>query len=402
MVQTLCNAMGFTEEPTLYFVLSCSGKPVYFSQGRESEIASYMGVIHTIVSCFDHKDGLLEQFQAKESLFVVYQRSCLIAIGIDKLGKSETQLRNHLELLVNQILSTLTGSQLEKAFRLRPNLDLRAMIGGTEKFLTALVHDFELCVPWSWTGALESLDLPRNTRSDLNSALLDSRSPNLLYGLIVADGRFSSVVRPRKHSLHPPDLHLVFSMLFNTNAFEEGEHWVPICLPRFNPNGFLYAYINFIAPSIALVLISPDRMGFFDMKQMHRRVMERLDLAPLKESLNNGRVATTDIKGAAAIEYFVYKSRTNVQFIQSHSTPEAERTLLRFAQLQAFMNKHQLRICYENSTDKTLLGWHTPAFELYCISATDDKDELSSAVKRLIAWIRKRESRLFIVDGAMF
>lgn len=375
---------------------------MYFSKGREAEIASYMGIIHTIVSCFDQKDGQLEQFHAKDSLFVIYQRSCLIAIAIDKLGKSESQLRGHLELLINQILSTLTGTQLEKAFRQRPNLDLRAMIGGTEKFLAALVRNFELCMPWCWTGALESLDLPRHVRSQLNAALLDSRSHNLLYGLIVADGRFSSVVRPRKHSLHPPDLHLVFSMLFNTNAFEEGEHWVPICLPRFNSNGFLYAYINFVAPSVALVLISPDRTGFYEMKQMHLRVMEQLDLSPLVQSLDRGRIKTSEIKGAGAIEYFVYKSRTNVQFIQSQRTPGTEDALLTFTQLQEFMSKHQLRICYRNSTSKTALGWHTPAFELYCITNSDDKEELSSAVKRLIAWVRNHESRLFIVDGAMF
>jgi hypothetical protein len=53
-------------------------------------------------------------------------------------------------------------------------------------------------------GALEVSKLRKSTREKVNSALLNARHDDLLYGMIVAEGRLVSVIRPRRHSLHPP------------------------------------------------------------------------------------------------------------------------------------------------------------------------------------------------------
>ena len=53
-------------------------------------------------------------------------------------------------------------------------------------------------------GALEVSKLRKTTREKINSALLNARHEDLLYGMIVAEGRLVSVIRPRRHSLHPP------------------------------------------------------------------------------------------------------------------------------------------------------------------------------------------------------
>ena len=53
-------------------------------------------------------------------------------------------------------------------------------------------------------GALEVSKLRKTTREKINTALLNARHEDLLYGMIVAEGRLVSVIRPRRHSLHPP------------------------------------------------------------------------------------------------------------------------------------------------------------------------------------------------------
>ena len=53
-------------------------------------------------------------------------------------------------------------------------------------------------------GSLEVSKLRKSSREKINTALLNARHEDLLYGMIVGEGRLVSVVRPRRHSLHPP------------------------------------------------------------------------------------------------------------------------------------------------------------------------------------------------------
>ena len=385
----------------LYLILTHSAKPVFYSSGDEEEVARYAAVIQAIVACFPQQE--LRVVESGAALIALQTSFPLILAAVDRDRRSAHQLRTHLDLLYAQVLSVLTKQQLEKQYRAKPGIDLRPLLGGTETFLRALVRSMSAAEPWTWLGALESLELRRSARARLNQALLDSRSQSsLLYGLVASSGRFGGVVRPRQHSLHPPDLHLVFNMLFNTAVFAEGENWVPICFPRFNANGFLYAYIRLISPETYLVLVSADKHGFFEMQRVGHAFAERLD-ASLAEAFAlaaRRRFISIESTGAAPLDYFVYKSRGHVQFIQSE--PRGPRLNLRFAQLQAAMAAQRLRICWYKWGDGSVLGWHTPAFELYCYAKSDDREVVSQAVKRLVAWIRRYETRLFIVDGATF
>lgn len=133
-------------------------------------------------------------------------------------------------------------------------------------------------------GALEVSKLRKNTREKINTALLNARHEDLLYGMIVAEGRLVSVIRPRRHSLHPPgipnqsfrgliiDMQLLFSMVFNSTSFLNGnEHWIPLCLPKFNAKGFLHAYI-WAEDSVVIILISADKNAFFNMREVKEKV----------------------------------------------------------------------------------------------------------------------------------
>lgn len=405
----------FLSHKKQYFVLSTAGKLVYSMHGNDKLVSSYVGVLQAIVSYFETPSSdSLRSFKAGNTTFVATIEDPLILVAVDKLGQSEQQLRAQLGVIYAQILSTLTKSQISKVFEDRKSFDLRTLLGGTEVFLEALTREMTLGSPGILLGALECLRLRKSVREKINNVLIDCRTPNLLYGMIVAKSRLVSVIRPRRHSLHPPDLYLVFSMLFNTTSFRDGgEHWTPICLPKFNSTGFLYAYINFFADDTAFVLISPDKNAFFELRDAKAKMMAMLEsqnlIDPIQQSLRKDRLKTMDIP-VPLIRHFLYKSRANVQFVMPsfethYYEPEMkQRLMVLYHQLHGVIHskKGQLRMSYTMRHSTTALAWITPSFEMYCVAGTTTKEAIAQSVRTAIAWIKQNEERLFIVSGAVF
>jgi vacuolar fusion protein MON1 len=284
-----------------YFILSRAGKPIWSRHGNDQLVTSYVGVILTLISFYEGGKDALKGFTAEGARFVVLSKGSLHLLAISRLGESDQQLRAQLEALYMQILSTLTLPVMEKMFQNRASTDLRRPLQGTEKLLSALADGFTRGSPLTLLSALECLKMRKAHRNTINNTLLKTRSANLLYGLIVAGGRLVSVVRPRKHSLHPGDLHLIFNMLFEAGSVKAGggENWIPLCLPGFNNTGYLYMYVSFLnlddpsggvedRPSsshagedeVAIVLISADKEGFFDLQQT------KVDLIEVRFPLN--------------------------------------------------------------------------------------------------------------------
>lgn len=206
-----------------------------------------------------------------------------------------------------------------------------ASLTGTEPFFDSLVSTLQT----SLAVALSSISVYRlspSLRSDLARALDPGkgtiRSLDLLYVLLLAEGRLVTLLRPKKHSIHPTDLHLLLETVYaprrtttttttTTNEIEtetetetepgppdEGEaghntgeggensqqqqqrsprprpplrtrrrpspllepgaeSWFPICLPRFNPRGFLHAYVSFLETSASSPRPTPPLSSSF-------------------------------------------------------------------------------------------------------------------------------------------
>lgn len=278
----------------------------------------------------------------------------LYLVAISKLGENDSQLRVQLEALYMQILSTLTLPTLTHLFANRASTDLRRPLQGTEPLLSALADTFTRGSPPTLLSALECLKIRKSQRQVINDTLLRTKCESLLYGLVVASGRLVSVVRPRKHSLHPSDLQLIFNMLFEARGVKAGggENWIPLCLPGFNKNGYLYMYVSFIsasegdggAPSddcnesrkpeeIAILLISAKKESFYDLRKMRDAVVEQLDkngsMSVIKAAVRRGRPTATDIVPGTVLRHFLYKSKGNVQFTMPSYEPHFTTMLAR-------------------------------------------------------------------------
>jgi hypothetical protein len=275
-----------------YLILSAAGKPIWTRHGDGALISTYVGIIQTIISFFQDSDDHLRSFTAGDTKFVVVTKGPLYFVAISRIHESETQLKLQLEALYMQILSTLTLPSLTHLFSVRPSTDLKRPLQGSETLLSTLADSFTRGSPSTLLSALECLKIRKAHRHIINNTLLKSRVNSLLYGLVVAGGRLVSVVRPKKHSLHPGDLQLLFNMVFEAEAVKTGggESWIPVCLPGFNSSGYLYMYVSFLdlqedssnvaddsttkEGSVAIVLISTDKESFFELQEMRNNLVE--------------------------------------------------------------------------------------------------------------------------------
>ncbi|KAF4923702.1 Vacuolar fusion protein MON1 [Colletotrichum viniferum] len=418
-----------------YMILSSAGKPIYSRHGDLGLINSSMGVIQTIISFYEGSKNPLQAFTAGQTRFVISIQGPLYFVAISRLGESDSQLRAQLEALYMQILSTLTLPVLKNIFVHRPSTDLRKPLEGTEPLISSLADNFTKGSPSALLGALECLKLRKSQRHAINNAFLKQRTEKLLYGLIVAGGKLVSVIRPRRHSLHPSDLQLIFNMLFESGGIKAGggENWVPLCLPAFNNRGYLYMYVSFFdgvegdhtttasesgankEEELAIILISPDKESFFELKQMRDNVAASLaqsgHLAMIQAAARVGRPKTVDIAPGGQISHFLYKSRANVQFSMSALDPvfssliARRRLMTLYHQLHAAVHaKHShMRVLHSVSEDATSLAWITPIFEFYCVAGPNvSRAVVTQGANKVIQWARREEERIFIIGGGVF
>ena len=442
------NTDGATDEGRLllwksklkhYMVLSSAGKPIYSRHGDLSLINSYMGVVQTIISFYEGANNPLLGFTAGNARFVIATEGPLYFVAISRLGESDAQLRAQLDALYMQILSTLTLPTLKNIFVNRPSTDLRKPLEGTESLLSSLADSFTKGSPSVMLGALECLKLRKSQRHAINNTLLKLRSEKLLYGLVVAGGKLVSVIRPRKHSLHPSDLHLIFNMLFESGGVKAGggENWIPLCLPAFNNRGYLYMYVSFLGGNsesrpeepveersepahdeTAIILISADRESFFELQEMREKVAQQLtkngSLAIIKAAVKAGRPTVEAIAPGVQLSHFIYKSRANVQFCMSSLDPAFDgpgtlvarrRLMTLYHQLHASVHaRHShLKVLHCTSGDAASLGWVTPIFEFYCVAGPNmSRAVMTQGANKIIQWAKREEERLFIIGGGVF
>ncbi|KAI0154768.1 vacuolar fusion protein MON1 [Xylariaceae sp. FL1272] len=416
-----------------YMILSSAGKPIYSRHGDLSLINSSMGVVQTIISFYEGAKNPLLGFTAGSARFVVTTKGPLYFVAISRLGESDAQLRAQLDALYMQILSTLTLPTLTHIFANRPSTDLRKPLQGTEILLSSLADSFTKGSPSSLLGALECLKLRKTHRHSINNAFLKARADQLLYGLIVAGGRLVSVIRPRRHSLHPSDLQLIFNMLFESGGIKAagGENWIPLCLPAFNNRGYLYMYVSFLtdqsehSPSsaeipstsdtTAIILISPDKESFFALQKMRDNVVAELTkkghLEIIKSAVAKGRPQVSEIAPGTHISHFLFKSKTNVQFIMPSLQPTFNTVIAHRRLMSLYSHLHtsvhtkhsHLKVLHCVSEDAASLAWITPVFEFYCVTGPNtSRAVMTQGANKVMQWAKREEERLFIIGGGVF
>lgn len=77
------------------------------------------------------------------------------------------------------------------------------------------------------------------------------------------------------------DLHLLVNMIQASPGLRTSETWLPICLPKHDPDRFVYAYVSMRGgegggedDNVGLVLFSKDKEGFEKCRSWREKVDE--------------------------------------------------------------------------------------------------------------------------------
>ena len=418
-----------------FMILSAAGKPIYTRYGSDNTISNYIGIVQTIISSFKSFGDPLRTFQAGEVKFVILSQSNLFLVAISSLQESEAQLRVQLDALYTQILSTLTLPTLTHIFSVRPSSDLRRPLQGTEVLLSSLADSFTRGSPSTLLSALECLKIRKSHRNIINSTLIKARVDELLYGLVVAGARLVSVIRPKRHSLHPSDLQLIFNMLFEAEGIKAGggDSWIPICLPGFNKTGYLFMYVSYLdmggsvvrelgaderiakEDAVAIILLSADKESFESMQSMKNYLVSEFrrsrSMHIIQSAVQAGRPSPTDIVPGTVLRHFLFKSKGNVQFFMPSFGPQFDSLNQRRQLMTIYHGLHasvhakhaSVKVHHSVSPSSSTLAWVTPMFELYCVAgAATPRNALAQSANKVVQWIQKEEERIFIIGGAVF
>ncbi|KAJ4489371.1 trafficking protein Mon1-domain-containing protein [Lentinula edodes] len=232
-----------------YFILTDAGKPVYISRGTDTDdidVSSMLGVMQALISVFIDDGDKLKSINAGKTRITFLQRQPLYYACVSTWGEPESVARSQLEYLHLQILSVVTSVQLKRIFERRGNFDLRRLLGGADTFLTTMITRLQLDLAISMS-ALRCLRLDPFLRNKLAQALVPSGkvTKDILYIILVTQGEIITIVRPRKHSVHPADIHILLTTLASPSISNSpaAAMWVPLCLPKWNEGRMVNAYV---------------------------------------------------------------------------------------------------------------------------------------------------------------
>ncbi|TFK40673.1 trafficking protein Mon1-domain-containing protein [Crucibulum laeve] len=454
--------------PRQYFVLTDAGKPVFISRAETREqdnITATIGIMQALISIFIDDNDKLRCINAGRTRITFLLRSPLYYACVSSWGEPESVTRSHLEYLHLQILSIVTAAQLRRIFERRTNFDLRRLLNGAETFLTSLLERLEVDLAMS-TSSLNCLKIDPNLRKRIAEIMVPpSKMKDILYVVLIAQDRVVTLIRPKKHSIHPADIHILLNTIHSPSIYNSpaSASWIPICLPKFNPTGFVNGYISFLrtddtanmqnhssprsttsqplddeqavstptitrsSPSqvvelndlgISMVCISGG--GDFEViKTWCDAATKKLtDDGALNALVNAFQTGQTEYSaselGIPGLRHFIYKSRAQVQI----TLPIFEEPYDNIADRRRLTTMYQtlhdaihaksgqegtLKLQYIRTDTESVMGWITQPFELYItLSPRLPKSAAVGAANAVARWVKKEETRLFLRDAPVF
>ncbi|KAI5391162.1 Vacuolar fusion protein mon1, variant 2 [Lathyrus oleraceus] len=256
-----------------------------------------------------------------------------------------------------------------------------------------------------------------------------------------------SLVGAQKASLHPDDMLLLANFVMSSESFRTSESFSPVCLPRYNPSAFLYAYIHYFDADTYLMLLTTNSDAFYHLKDCRLRIetvlLKSNVLSEVQRSLLDGgmhvedlptipqyrtshlgqhtlpsdspesfKEANHDIGGPAGLWHFIYRSIYLDQYVSSEfsspiSTRQQQKKLYRAYQ-KLFTSMHDKgigphRTQFRRDENYVLLCWVTQDFELY--AAFDPLADKALAIKtcnRVCQWIKDVENEIFLLGASPF
>ena len=405
------------------FVLSSAGKPIFSRYGDESRLAPQMGLLQALISFVSDRGDTLRYIRAGGADVVFLMRGALYLVAVCSTGETVEHVWRQLHLFHSQIISILT-SKVEQIFQRNASYDVRGLLGGTDRVMRSLIHS-AASEPSMLLRAIPCLRVPPPVRAELSKLLAGARPAELLFGVFIAHNHLVTMLRPKRTALHPDDLLLLMNTVASSSSFREDESWLPICLPRFNDAGFLYAHVSFVFPELCLVLLTPKADGFSEASECRQQVAARLEAAgelhdSLQQCIGSPQYAVSDL-GVPEVRHFLYRApASSGSGIDLFSAPRtghlggpqcpyhdarSVRRLLRHYMLAHARVHHQLakplREYMQTTDDELIVVWTSSEFELYAaFSPLVSQRVAHAACHKLQRRLKKESPSLFMLQPA--
>ncbi|KAG6506480.1 hypothetical protein ZIOFF_031803 [Zingiber officinale] len=315
--------------------------------------------------------------------------------------------------------------------------------------LLILVVPYEILSenPATFLHAYTCLPLSFATRQAAGAILQDVADSGVLFALLLCKHKVISLVGAQKASLHPDDMLLLSNFIMASESFRTSESFSPICLPRYNPMVFLYAYVDFLDVDTYLILLTTGPDSFYHLKdcririesvlvksnvlsEVQRSVLDgglRVEDVPVDSSLRSGSLpphlsaekasselssSNTIIGGPSGLWHFIYRSINLDQYVSSEfsspisSSSQQKRLFRAYQNLYASMHDEGTgphKTQFRRDGDFVILCWITQDFELYAaFDPLADKVQAIKACNRVCQWVRDLENVIFLFGASPF
>ncbi|KAK7404732.1 hypothetical protein VNO78_05688 [Psophocarpus tetragonolobus] len=428
-----------------FFVLSHSGKPIYSRYGDEHRLAGFSATLQAIISFVENGGDSVKLVRAGKHQVVFLVKGPIYLVCISSTEEPYESLRGQLELIYGQMLVILTKS-INRCFEKNPKFDMTPLLGGTEIVFSSLIHSFSWN-PATFLHAYTCLPLAYAARQAAGAILQDVADSGVLFAILMCRHKVISLFGAQKASLHPDDMLLLANFVMSSESFRTSESFSPICLPRYNPSAFLYAYIHYFDADTYLMLLTTSSDAFYHLKDCRIRVetvlLKSSVLSEVQRSLLNGGMHVEDVPpmphsgsshlgqqmlpsdspdrfkevnsgigGPSGLWHFIYRSIYLDQYVSSEfsspiNTPQQQKRLYRaYQKLFASMHDKGIgphRTQFRRDENYVLLCWVTQDFELY--AAFDPLAEKDLAIKtcnHVCQWIKDVENEIFLLGASPF
>ncbi|SOV81453.1 vacuolar fusion protein MON1, putative [Plasmodium sp. gorilla clade G3] len=257
-----------------FFIFTFSGKPVFTRYGNEENLTSFFGTLLAILSKVEtfnfndinsdnnksnkktndlsQKKNTLKYIISNNTKVVFLDKEVLYLVCISKVNESINYIMNILNYIYSQIISLLTKS-IDKSFQIKPSFDIRYLLDGADLLMCNLISSCSKNL-YSLLDGFEPLPLKPDYRNKVHNLISSFKINNVLLSFLIIDDKIIGLSLS-KYTLNSMDIIILINMITSMKSFKNAESWTPICLPIYNPNLFLYAYINYIKKKICCVYI---------------------------------------------------------------------------------------------------------------------------------------------------
>ncbi|CAH9114880.1 unnamed protein product [Cuscuta europaea] len=443
------TSMSWRKRKKHFFILSNSGKPIYSRYGDAHKLAGFSATLQAIISFVENGGDRINLIRAGKHQVAFLVKGPIYLVCISCTEEPYESLRGQLDLLYGQMILILTKS-VNRCFEKNPKFDMTPLLGGTDVVFSSLIHSFSWN-PATFLHAYTCLPLAYPTRQAAGAILQDVADSGVLFAILMCKHKVISLVGAQKASLHADDMLLLSNFVMSSESFRTSESFSPICLPRYNPMAFLYAYVHYLDVQTYLVLLTTNSDAFFHLKDCRIRIEQvllksnvlsevkksmvdgmRVEDLPLDHSPCPGSVSSTHLSeprhtteppkntrdaflgtdGPAGLWHFMYRSIFLDQYVSSEfsstiNTAKQQKRLHRaYQKLYSSMHDKEVgphRTQFRRDENYVLLCWVTPDFELY--AAFDPLADKASAIKicnRVCQWVKDVENEIFLLGASPF